>query len=76
MFENEDGTKVHTRYYLLKVKIKNFKLMIDGKNVFHRSVKSEMKTYDNNCWVSHDPKPFDQWPHRVCLQNKVSTIGF
>ena len=50
--------------------------MIDGKNVFHRSVKSEMKTYDNNCQVSHDPKPFDQWPHRVCLQNKVSTIGF
>ena len=43
LFENEDGTKVHTRYYLLKVKIKNFNVLIDGKNVLHRPVKSEMK---------------------------------
>ena len=30
-FENEDDRKVHTRYYLPKVEIKDYNVMIDGK---------------------------------------------
>ena len=44
-FENEDNRKVHTKYYLPKVKINN--VMIDGKNCFDQPVKSYMRTYDN-----------------------------
>ena len=46
-FENEGDRKVHTGYYLPKVKIKNYNVMIDGKNVFDQPVKSDMRTYDN-----------------------------
>ena len=41
-FENENDRKVHT-----KVEIKDYNVMIDGKNVFDQSVKSDMRTYDN-----------------------------
>ena len=47
MFENEEDIKVHTGYYLPKVKIKNYNVKIDGKNLFDQLVKSDMKTYDN-----------------------------
>ena len=46
-FENEGDRKVHTGYYLPKVEIKNYNVMIDGKNVFDQPVKSDMRTYDN-----------------------------
>ena len=46
-FENESDRKVHTGYYLPKVEIKNYNVMIDGKNVFDQPVKSDMRTYDN-----------------------------
>ena len=45
MFENEEDIKVHTGYYLPKVKIKNYNVKIDGKNLFDQLVKSDMKTY-------------------------------
>ena len=46
MFEDEGDRKVHTEYYLPKVEIKDYNVMTDGKNVFDRQVKSDMKTYD------------------------------
>ena len=46
MFENEGDRKVHTEYYLPEVEIKDYNVMTDGKNVFDRQVKSDMKTYD------------------------------
>ena len=33
-FENEDDTTSHSTYYLPKVEIKDYNVMIDGKNVF------------------------------------------
>ena len=33
-FENEDQRKSHSTYYLPKVEIKNYNVMIDGKNLF------------------------------------------
>ena len=37
---------VHTGYYL-KVKIKDYNIMIDGKNVFNQLIKSYVKSYEN-----------------------------
>ena len=46
-FENKGDRKVHTGFYLLKVEIKGYNIMIDGKNFFDQPVKSDMRTYDN-----------------------------
>ena len=37
----------HTEYFLLKVKIIDYKVMIDGHNVFDQPVKNDLRTYDN-----------------------------
>ena len=34
LFENENDRKVNTGYYYPKVEIKDYNVMIDGKNVF------------------------------------------
>ena len=45
--ENEGDRKVHTGYYLPKVEIKDYNVMIERKNVFDQPVKNYMRTYDN-----------------------------
>ena len=50
--ENEGDRKVHMGYYLPKVKIKGYSVMIDGKNVFDQPVKNNIRTYDNNRKIS------------------------
>ena len=47
LFENEVDRKVHTGYYLPKVEIKDYNVMIDAKNFFEQPVKSDLRTYDN-----------------------------
>ena len=37
---------MHTGYNLPKVEIKNYNVMIDGKNVFDQAVNNDMRTYD------------------------------
>ena len=44
LFENEDDRKVHTGYYFPKLEIKDYNVMIDGKNFFDQSVKSNIRT--------------------------------
>ena len=34
-------------YYLPKVEIKDYNVMIDGKNVFDQPINSMIKTYEN-----------------------------
>ena len=46
-FENVVDRKVHTEYYLPKVEIKDYSVMIDGKNFFDQLVKIDIRTYDN-----------------------------
>ena len=46
-FEKEDHRKVSTGYYLPKVEMKDYSVMIDGKNFFNQSVKINLRTYDN-----------------------------
>ena len=46
-FENEDDRKSHSSYYLPKVTIKDYNVMIDGKKIFDQPINSELKTYEN-----------------------------
>ena len=46
-FENEGDRKVHTGYYLPKLEIKYYNVIIDGKNFFDQPVKSDMRRYFN-----------------------------
>ena len=47
-FENEDKRKSHSTDYLPKVEIKDYNVMIDGRNVFDQPINSMTKTYKNN----------------------------
>ena len=46
-FENEDQRKSHSTYYLPKVEIKDYNVMIDGRNFFDQPINSMNKTYEN-----------------------------
>ena len=46
-FENENDRTLHSTYYLPKVEIKDFNVMIDGRNVFDQPIYSMNKTYEN-----------------------------
>ena len=46
-FENEDDRTSHSTYYLPKIEIKDYNVMIDGENFFDQPLNSELKTYEN-----------------------------
>ena len=46
-FENEDDRKSYSTYYLPKVEIKNYNVMIDSKKFFDQPRNSNIKTYEN-----------------------------
>ena len=46
-FENEGDRKVHREFYLTKVEIKDYTVMIDEKNFFDQSVKNNIRIYCN-----------------------------
>ena len=46
-FENENGRTSHSTYYLPKVDIKDYNVMIDGRNFFDQPINSVNKTYEN-----------------------------
>ena len=46
-FENENDRSSHSNYYPPKVEIKDYNVMIDGKNFFDQPINSELKTYKN-----------------------------
>ena len=46
-FENEDDRTSHSTYYLPKVEIKDYNVMIDGRNFFDQPINSMTKTYEN-----------------------------
>ena len=46
-FENENGRTSHSAYYLPKVEIKDYNVMIDGKSIFDQPINSMNKTYEN-----------------------------
>ena len=46
-FENEDDRTSHSTYYLPKVEIKDYNVMIDGRTFFDQAIDSMTKTYVN-----------------------------
>ena len=44
-FENKGNRTVHTGYYLPKVEIKYYNVMIDGQKTFDQLVKNSLRTY-------------------------------
>ena len=46
-FENENDRTSHSTHYLLKVEIKDYIFMIDGRNFFNQPINSINKTYEN-----------------------------
>ena len=47
MFENKKDRTVHTKYYLPTVEIKDYNVMINGRNFFDQPVKNNLITYEN-----------------------------
>ena len=48
VFENENGRTSHSTYYLPKVEIIDYNVIIDGRNFFGQPINSMNKTYENN----------------------------
>ena len=46
-FENENDRTSHSTYFIPEVKIKDYNVMIDGKNFFDHPINSMTKTYEN-----------------------------
>ena len=45
--ENITDRAIHIGYYLLKVEMKDYNVMIQRKNLFDQPVKTSIRTYDN-----------------------------
>ena len=46
LFENRTDRKVHTKY-ILKAELKDYNVIIDGKNAFDKPIKNTLETCDN-----------------------------
>ena len=46
-FENDEQRTSNKRYYIPNVEIKDYNVMIDGKNFFDQPVKNDKVTYEN-----------------------------
>ena len=46
-FENEGDRTSHSTYFLPKVKLKDYNVVIDGKNFYSQPINIDLKTYKN-----------------------------
>ena len=46
-FENDAQRTSNKRYYIRNVEIKDYNVMIDGKNIFDQPINNMIKTYEN-----------------------------
>ena len=53
-FKDADGWESHKQYYLPTVEIKDYNVMIDGRNLFDQPIKNDLKTYDNIIKIATD----------------------
>ena len=51
-FENDDQRTSNKRYYIPNVEIKDYNVMIDGKNFFDQPIKDNKVTYENITKIS------------------------
>ena len=46
-FKADDGRERHKQYYLPTVEIKDYNVIINGRNFFDHPIKNDLKTCDN-----------------------------
>ena len=46
-FKDDDGRQSHKQYYLPTVEIKDYNVIVHGRNFFDQPIKNDLKTYDN-----------------------------
>ena len=46
-FENENNRRSYSNYYLPKVEVKDYNIMINGKNFFDQPINNDFKTNEN-----------------------------
>ena len=46
-FENENNRRSYSNYYLPKVEVKGYNIMINGKNFFDQPINNDFKTNEN-----------------------------
>ena len=46
-FKDDDGQESHKYYYFPTVEIKEYNVMVDGRNLFDQLIKNYLKTYDH-----------------------------
>ena len=46
-FKTKNGRTSHSNYYLPKVEMEDYNLMIDGKNFFDQPINNDYKTNEN-----------------------------
>ena len=73
-FENEDDRRSFSKYYVPNVQIKDFNVLIDGKNVFDKSIKNEEETYEqiiemerNNDYTTDNLLDYEYFPKHYKL---------
>ena len=47
LFKDDYGRKSHKQYYFATMEIKDYNVMMDGKNFFDQPIKNDLKTCDN-----------------------------
>ena len=66
-FENDDDRTGSDQYYLSKVKIKDYNIMINGENVFDQPIKNNKVTYEKIRKIATGQG--DDYTTRRCLLN-------
>ena len=46
-FKDDSGRESQKQYYFPTVEIKDYNVMIDGRNFFDQPIKNDLKAYDN-----------------------------
>ena len=46
-FENGTDREVHTKYFIWNVEIKDYNVIIDGRNFYNQLIKNNLKAYNN-----------------------------
>ena len=46
-YENKNGRRSHSEYYLAKIEIKDYNVTIDGKNIFDQPINNDIRAYEN-----------------------------
>ena len=47
LFEDENNRRSYSNYYLPKVEVKDYNIMINGKNFFDQPINNDFKTNEN-----------------------------